>query len=183
MISKEKVRDYMVKKGIKTQKDLANQLEISESQLSMLRFEKYNPINSNAINLCETLGVKIGNITEQLKFDLDVDTIESEDKSKRLKNLNTNNCASADFVEVRNIKPKGKYKVIELFAGAGGLALGLEQAGFETVGLVEIDKYACDTLRKNRADWNVIEEDIVTLTEKGIEQYMETPPVGELDLL
>ena len=54
-----------------------------------------------------------------------------------------------------------KRKCIELFAGAGGLALGLEKAGFEEIGLVEIDKTACDTLRLNRPNWNVIEEDIV----------------------
>lgn len=49
---------------------------------------------------------------------------------------------------------------IELFAGAGGLALGLEQAGFEGVAFVEQDKNACKTLRRNRPAWNVIEGDI-----------------------
>lgn len=49
---------------------------------------------------------------------------------------------------------------IELFAGAGGLALGLEQAGINGLAYVEFDKYACDTLRINRPHWNVIEEDI-----------------------
>ena len=42
---------------------------------------------------------------------------------------------------------------IELFAGAGGLALGLEQAGIEGVEFVEFNHAACDTLRKNRPDW------------------------------
>lgn len=51
-------------------------------------------------------------------------------------------------------------KSIEICAGAGGQALGLEQAGFEHVALVEIDSAACATLRKNRPDWNVIEKDI-----------------------
>lgn len=49
---------------------------------------------------------------------------------------------------------------IELFAGAGGLALGLEQAGFEHILLNEFDKHACKTLRQNRPNWNVIEEDV-----------------------
>ncbi|MEX2580265.1 MAG: DNA cytosine methyltransferase [Verrucomicrobiales bacterium] len=49
---------------------------------------------------------------------------------------------------------------IELFSGAGGLALGLEAAGFESVALVEHNRHACATLRRNRPRWNVIEDDI-----------------------
>lgn len=49
---------------------------------------------------------------------------------------------------------------VEICAGAGGQALGLEQAGFEHLALVEIDSYACKTLRKNRPNWNVIEGDL-----------------------
>ncbi|MFC2551589.1 MAG: DNA cytosine methyltransferase, partial [Streptococcus sanguinis] len=41
-------------------------------------------------------------------------------------------------------------KVIELFAGAGGLALGIERAGFESIGLIEFDKAASETLKSNR---------------------------------
>lgn len=52
------------------------------------------------------------------------------------------------------------YSAIELFAGAGGLALGLESAGFKSSLLNEIDRDACSTLRKNRPDWNVEESDI-----------------------
>lgn len=58
------------------------------------------------------------------------------------------------------IKPIKPYKLLELFAGAGGLAIGMEQAGFESVFLNEIDKSACKTLRKNRPHWNVVEGDI-----------------------
>lgn len=57
-------------------------------------------------------------------------------------------------------KPIKEYKVLELFAGAGGLAIGLEKAGIKCVALNEIDKWACQTLRKNRPNWNVLEGDI-----------------------
>lgn len=52
------------------------------------------------------------------------------------------------------------YTVLELFAGAGGMALGLEKAGLKSVLLNEIDSHACKTLRKNRPEWNVIEGDV-----------------------
>ena len=67
-----------------------------------------------------------------------------------------------DFEEtVSNfVVPANEYKVLELFAGAGGLAVGMEKAGLKCVALNEIDKHACETLRKNRPKWNVLEGDI-----------------------
>jgi DNA (cytosine-5)-methyltransferase 1 len=53
----------------------------------------------------------------------------------------------------------GLYSV-EICAGAGGQALGLEMAGFQHIELIEIDKFACNTLRYNRPKWNIIEGDI-----------------------
>lgn len=55
-----------------------------------------------------------------------------------------------------------RFRSLEICAGAGGQALGLEQAGFKHVGLVEIDDYACQTLRLNRPKWNVIQGDVKT---------------------
>lgn len=52
------------------------------------------------------------------------------------------------------------FSSLELCAGGGGQALGLEQAGFQHVALVEIDAHACETLRLNRPAWNVIEQDL-----------------------
>lgn len=51
-------------------------------------------------------------------------------------------------------------KAIELFTGAGGLALGLENAGIEHELLVEIDKDCVETLKNNRPNWNVIHDDV-----------------------
>jgi DNA (cytosine-5)-methyltransferase 1 len=66
------------------------------------------------------------------------------------------------------------YYSIELCAGAGGQALGLEKAGFEHIELIEIDHNACNTLRFNRPNWNVIEGDI--------RNYFPKPSV-QIDLL
>ncbi len=53
---------------------------------------------------------------------------------------------------------------VEICAGGGGQALGLETAGFETQALVEIDQACCETLRHNRPSWNVIEGDVSTFS-------------------
>ena len=57
---------------------------------------------------------------------------------------------------------------IEICAGAGGQALGLEQAGFEHLALVEIEPLACQTLKLNRPGWNVIESDVKKFSAKKI---------------
>lgn len=66
-------------------------------------------------------------------------------------------------------------KSIEICAGAGGQALGLEQAGFDHTALVEIEKPACETLRANRPEWNVIEGDV--------HEFSAAPFKGTIDLL
>ncbi|MHB8137989.1 MAG: DNA cytosine methyltransferase [Smithellaceae bacterium] len=58
-------------------------------------------------------------------------------------------------------------KSVELFAGAGGLAIGVTLAGFESLAVVEWDKWACDTIRENQKrgyplvqDWPLWEGDV-----------------------
>jgi len=61
---------------------------------------------------------------------------------------------------------------LEVCAGAGGQALGLEQAGIAHAGLVELNRNACRTLLLNRPEWNVIERDLNTFDGaafKGVE--------------
>ena len=67
---------------------------------------------------------------------------------------------STKWDDESNVQPMRSFSAIELFAGAGGLALGMEQAGLKSLLLSEIDKHACDTLEKNRPDWNVIRGDV-----------------------
>lgn len=72
-------------------------------------------------------------------------------------------------------KPIKEFKVLELFAGAGGLAIGLEKAGIKCAALNEIDKWACQTLRENRPNWNVLEGDIKSFNFKKFN--------GEVDIV
>jgi len=60
-------------------------------------------------------------------------------------------------------KPVKNFTVIEVFSGAGGLALGLEQSGLDCVLLNDNDRNACQTLRKNRPGWNVIHGDVTEI--------------------
>lgn len=62
---------------------------------------------------------------------------------------------------------KQKYKVLSLFSGGGGLDLGLEMAGFETVLCVDHDSESCKTLRHNRPEWEVFEGDIRNFDPQG----------------
>ena len=75
--------------------------------------------------------------------------------------------------EELTIKPNRPYKLVELFAGGGGLALGMEQAGFESVLLNEMDKHACSTLRHNRPNWNIVEGDISKVDFTKIEDEVD----------
>ncbi|MGN6405674.1 DNA cytosine methyltransferase [Sinomonas sp.] len=58
---------------------------------------------------------------------------------------------------------------VEICAGAGGQALGLEMAGFGHEALVEIEAPACETLRMNRPQWNVLEKDLLEWSGKAYE--------------
>jgi DNA (cytosine-5)-methyltransferase 1 len=77
-------------------------------------------------------------------------------------------------------------KAVELFAGAGGLGMGLSLAGFKPVAVVEWDKWACDTIRQNQErgfplvkDWPLFEGDV----REWIRDFDASSIEGELDLV
>ncbi len=82
---------------------------------------------------------------------------------------------STDWLNESTVKPTRYYTSVELFAGGGGLALGMEKAGFHHILLNEFDKNACATLHKNRPHWNVVEGDIHDLDFSSLR--------GEVDFL
>ena len=79
-----------------------------------------------------------------------------------------------------------RFTAFSLFSGAGGMDIGVQQAGFEIKGCVEIDKNCCDTLRENirrsKRDTQVFEGDIRVFKP---EDLMEATGIksGEIDLL
>lgn len=77
--------------------------------------------------------------------------------------------------EEMQVKPLRPFKSIELFVGAGGLALGMEKAGFSHVLLNEIDHDACMTLQYNRPEWKIVEQDVRSISFKQFE--------GQIDFL
>lgn len=152
-INNTKILELMSKKGIHTQTELAKQMGITKNQLSVLLSQNFNPFKSTFTKLADILGVDIMDSIEP-KFN-DSDNVNTQKRVSFLDSLTNTD----------GVTPNKDYTVLELFAGAGGLALGLDQAGFKNIGLVEIDKYASATLRKNRPDWNVIENDITKIND------------------
>lgn len=73
------------------------------------------------------------------------------------------------------VTPVRQFNSIELFAGGGGLALGMSLAGFHHVLLNEFETAACKTLKTNKPEWNVIEGDV---------RHIDfTPLRGKIDFL
>ena len=77
--------------------------------------------------------------------------------------------------EELSVTPLRQYNSLELFAGGGGLALGMSLAGFHHVLLNEFETAACKTLKVNKPEWNVIEGDV---------RHIDfTPLKGKVDFL
>ena len=133
-LSKIKIREAMDQVNISTFTELAAKIGITKNQLSVMLSDSYNPLKSRVVELCAALGVQPETIMAHA----------------------TEKTAAPAFPVPR----KTGVTAIELFAGAGGLALGLEQAGIDTIEYVEFDKTCCETLRANRPGWNVVCDDI-----------------------
>ena len=84
-------------------------------------------------------------------------------------------------------------KAIELFAGAGGLGMGVSHAGFETAAVIEWNRYCCDTIRENQSrgtapvcKWPLIEDDVRKVDfryfEDGIDLISGGPPCQPFSL-
>ena len=72
-----------------------------------------------------------------------------------------------------------KYKIVDLFSGAGGLELGFEQAGYEVVFSTDFDEYCEKVHLKNRPNIPFLRTDIYDLDENTLRKYVP----GEIDVL
>ena len=81
------------------------------------------------------------------------------DEITRLHNKISGTNSGNNFKILRTAKKSG-YSVVELFAGAGGTALGFDNAGIDHTLLTDWDKDSTATLKLNRPDWNVLRDDV-----------------------
>jgi DNA (cytosine-5)-methyltransferase 1 len=132
--------------------DVAEKLQVSQDTIR--RWEKKGLIKSSRSDL----NYRLFNINEIRRVQ---DKISGKHTGNNYKILTTSK--------------KSKYKVIDLFAGAGGTALGLENSGLSHILLNEYDKNAASTLKHNKPDWNVIDDDIANIDFK---QYK-----GKVDII
>ncbi len=91
----------------------------------------------------------------------------SLDEIRRIHNRTVGNHGKSNY-KILKEKKKTNYSVIELFAGAGGTALGMEHAGLNHKLLVDFDKNSVETLKKNRPEWNVILADVRDIDYTGM---------------
>lgn len=125
--------------------------------------EQHKRISVN--NLADLTGVSRATVESWIKREKY--PVHTDEKSSRYFNIEdlkdieeVNQMMTTHWDNEKSVFPLGRFSSVELFAGAGGLALGMEKAGFHHVLLNEIDHNACETLRFNRPNWNIIEGDI-----------------------
>lgn len=73
-------------------------------------------------------------------------------------------------------------KYVKLFANVGGGTLSMEQAGFENIGVVELDLDACETLRVNKSHWKIFNENITKFSDQYLKEAFNIKK-GDLDFL
>ena len=116
-------------------------------------------------NLADILGVSHTTVNKWVeKGKLRIETNDKGQKGFRKEQLYgipaVESMINTKWDDEMNVVPKRKYTSIELFAGGGGLALGMAKAGFHHILLNEFNKDACETLRANKPEWNVLEGDV-----------------------
>src|SRR3989344_2152873 len=123
-----------------------------------------------------------------LKLNVSTDTIRRWEKKNLIKGVrSTNNYRLFNLGEVKRVSnkingtskannykilkspKKSKYTVIELFAGTGGTALGMDHAGLNHVFLNDYDKDSVATIKRNKPEWNATLGDVRQIDFNGMQ--------------
>ena len=120
IIDKEKVHKVMEEQDIETQQELANMLGITKNQLSVMLSTKVSPFKSSFTKLCSVLRVS------------PIEILSQKSNTKDHKEDTTTD--EVEYIDVSKVVANRPFKSVELFAGACGLALGFEKAGFDVQG-------------------------------------------------
>lgn len=73
----------------------------------------------------------------------------------------TNKKTGVDYIDINDVCSNGQqFSVVSLFSGAGGLDIGLEQAGFSTAVCLENDVHCRETLKHNRPEWKIFDSSV-----------------------
>jgi len=160
------------------------------------------PVDTHVNRICQRLGIiemridhKKGQallkdvFPKPLRYSLHVNMVAHGREICHSTNPDCNNCVIAGFckwIRLKNRTDK-KYKFADLFAGAGGMSLGFERAGYDLLVAIDSDSKACDTFLYNRTHItaeNVINENIEDVNPKkyigkGIKIVVAGPPCQE----
>lgn len=126
-----------------------------EYSLSISNFADIMGVSRSTANAWVQKGVFKSSISETGDTILNTSDLSDVDEIREM--------VESDWENEMATVPNRDYTSIELFAGAGGLALGMDKAGLKHVMLNEFDHDACQTLLKNRPDWHVAEGDVRNL--------------------
>ncbi|MFD2114344.1 DNA (cytosine-5-)-methyltransferase [Paenibacillus yanchengensis] len=186
IIAKEAVLNAMKKKNISTQTELAERLGMNKSQLSQMLSDNFCPIKTNVMKLIEILDVNLNGIIENEHRNsmMALETQSSYLQVELFDDITDRFSYQLNaYEDVQGVQAKRSYNLVETFAGAGGLSIGLELAGLHTIANIELDKAACSTLKLNRPHWNIIEGDINEIAANGIYNHPQFTFKGEIDVL
>lgn len=129
---------------------------MSKKLFTVVEVAKTLNVSQDTIRRWEKKGLIKGKRDELNYRVFDISEIE------RVKNK-VNGGHGGNHYRILKSQTRNGYSVVDLFSGAGGTALGLHNAGFHHAKLVENDKFAAQTLRQNKMEGEIIEDDIANL--------------------